>query len=58
VADLQVPLAPTMQASIFRLELCRPMTPALPVVERKLRHVAVLWAAVRQAAACHSNAHM
>jgi adenylate cyclase len=29
------------------------MTPALPVGERKLRRVSALWAAVRQAAACH-----
>src|ERR1700740_2747140 len=36
---------------LFRLR--QPMTPVLPVGERKLRHVSVLWAAVRQAAACH-----
>ena len=32
--------------STLRLELCQPMTPALlPVGERRLRHVAVSWAA-------------
>ena len=36
----------------FRLELCQPMTSALQVGERRLRHVAVSWAALRQANAC------
>jgi hypothetical protein len=58
VADLGVPSAPAMQASIFRLvffrlELCQPITPALPVGERRLRHVAVSWTALRQATARH-----
>ena len=38
--------------STFRLEMCQPMAPVLPVSERKLRHVAVWWAAPRQATAC------
>ena len=33
------------QYQILRFELCQPMTPALPVAERRLRHIAVLWAA-------------
>ncbi|MGB5184682.1 MAG: hypothetical protein WBO12_21175 [Xanthobacteraceae bacterium] len=42
-----------MKANIhLRLELCQPITPALPVGKRRLRHVAVLWAALGQAAAC------
>lgn len=36
----------------FRLELCQPMKPALPVAKRRLRQVAVSWTAVRQASAC------
>src|SRR6476620_8972927 len=40
--------------STLRLELYRPMTPVLPVDERRLRHVAVSWAALGQAAACSS----
>jgi hypothetical protein len=35
--------------SISKLELCEPMAPALPVDERRLRHVAVSWAALGQA---------
>ena len=38
--------------STFKLEMCQPMAPVLPVSERKLRHVAVWWAAPRQATAC------
>jgi hypothetical protein len=38
--------------STFGLEMCQPMAPVLPVSERKLRHVAVWWAAPRQATAC------
>jgi hypothetical protein len=53
VTDLRVPTAPAMQPiSTFRLELCQPMTSVLPVCKRRLRHVAVLWAALGQAAAC------
>jgi len=36
----------------FGLELCQPMASVLPVGERRLRHVAVSWAAPRQATAC------
>jgi hypothetical protein len=32
--------------------MCQPVTPVLPVSERKLRHVAVSWAAPGQATAC------
>jgi hypothetical protein len=46
-----VPTASQSKPQLFRL--CQPMTPALPVGERKLRRVSALWAAVRQAAACH-----
>jgi hypothetical protein len=38
--------------STFRLEMCQPMAPVLPVSERKLRHVAVWRAAPRQATTC------
>jgi hypothetical protein len=54
VADLRVPVAPAMQPiSTFRLDLCQPMTSVLPVRKRRLRHIAVFWAALGQAAACH-----
>jgi len=53
VADWPVQSAPAAQTSIFRFELCQPMTPALPMGERRLRHVAVSWAARKQTtAAC------
>jgi hypothetical protein len=45
-----VPTASQSKPQLFRL--CQPMTPALPVGERRLRHVPS-WAAVRQAAARH-----
>src|SRR6185437_3179818 len=38
--------------STLRLDLCRPMAPALPVGERGFRQVPVSWAALKQAAAC------
>jgi hypothetical protein len=47
-------MAPAMRANInFGLEFCQPMAFALPVGERGLRHVAVSWTTLRQAAACH-----
>jgi hypothetical protein len=51
VADLRMPTASQSKPQTFRL--CQPMTPALPVGERRLRHVPVSWAAVRQDTACH-----
>ena len=41
-----------MLLSTFRLELCQPLASVLPVGKRRLRHVAVSWAALGQAAAC------
>jgi hypothetical protein len=52
LVDVRVPSALAMQASTFRLDLCQPTAPALPVGERGFRHVPVSWAALKQAAAC------
>ena len=52
MVDVRVPSALAIQASTFRLDLCQPMAPALPVGERGFRQVPVSWAALKQAAAC------
>src|ERR1700751_2916233 len=49
-----VPTASQSKPQLFRLR--QPMTPVLPVGERKLRHVSVFLAAVRQAGAFHYQA--
>ena len=53
MVDLRVPTASAMQAKTnFQIRICQPMASALPVCERRLREVAVLWAALGQAVAC------
>ena len=39
-----VPAAPAIRSKIdFRLKLCLPTAPVLPMSERRIRHVSVLW---------------